>query len=69
MFWQKRKPDESVELCLKRLVNVETRLLRLELEQDAFRDKVLRKMQKAKTYAEDEEPKDIYNGMLIPDKV
>jgi len=53
------------ETLNKRWADVETRLFRLELSEKDFRDKVLRKIQKAKQAEEGEEPKDLYGGMLI----
>lgn len=41
------------------------RVLALEVSESAFRDKVLRKIQTRKDLGGEEEPKDLYNGMLI----
>ena len=53
-----RKPEkqlnsEEYERILKRSLDVESRLSRLELGADDLRDKVLRKIQKARTQQED----------------
>lgn len=61
----------------KRLVDVETRCLKLELEQNVFRNAVLRKLQRHQlsSSASIEEPdesesetKRLYSGVLIPEK-
>ena len=63
------------QTCLDRVSAVEKRLSRLEAEildvataQDIIRNKVLRKIQSRKAPEEEEESKDIYNGVLIKEQ-
>lgn len=55
MFNFKCSHAEHWEESNKRWLDVETRLTRLELNEDSFRNKVLRKLQKGKNYEEIEE--------------
>ena len=82
MFWNKTSPEpapkqvENVsQTCLDRVSAVEKRLSRLEAEildvataQDIIRNKVLRKIQSRKVPEEEQESKDIYNGVLIKEQ-
>jgi len=63
------------QTCLDRVSAVEKRLSRLEAEildvataQDIIRNKVLRKIQSRKVPEEEQESKDIYNGVLIKEQ-
>lgn len=63
------------QTCLDRVSAVEKRLTRLEAEildvatsQDIIRNKVLRKIQSRKVPEEEEESKDIYNGVLVKEQ-
>jgi len=70
-FGKKEEPTS-----LERLKKVETRLNLIEAEildvataQEIIRNKILRKIQYRKKELEGEEsPKDLYNGILLPDK-
>jgi len=67
--WFKCSHADEVEALKRRYADVETRLLRLELSEKAFRDKVLRKVQKPKNGEEEEiseEPEDLKSKMLLP---
>lgn len=56
-FWSKKESDTEVLARLhKRLTDVEQRVLSLELEQDTFRDKVLRKIQKRGSDEQEQKP-------------
>jgi hypothetical protein len=67
-MWFSKKEDINARLeyneVLKRLVNVETRLLGLELEANEFRNKILRKIQR-KREPEDTES-EVLNSNLFP---
>lgn len=75
-FWQKAsKPEtdvvEDVLRLQKGLKTLEIRVFGLEMEAEAFRNKVLRKVQKARgapEAGEDEENKPFYSGVLISEK-
>ncbi len=69
MFFSKKNVEETSN---ERLSKLEKRLTRLEAEildvataQDIIRNKVLRKIQFKK---EEEEPQDLYNRVLIPER-
>jgi len=70
-FWTK-KPAKNVELTEKeeisklkaRINRIEAEVLDIATAQEIIRNKVLRKIQ-GKRPIEEEETKDLYNGMLI----
>lgn len=76
MFWIKKKLIENVpDTLLERVSKLEKRLTRVEAEildvataQDIIRNKVLRKIQSKKSEVDEEETKDLYNGVLIKEK-
>jgi len=59
--------SQEWEQLNKRMVDVETRLLRLELSEEAFRNKVLRKIQAPKGDKTEEKGQDIYSQVLLPE--
>lgn len=74
-FWRGNKPQPEPETCAERVSKLEKRLTRMEAElldlataQDIIRDKVLRKIQIKREPTETTETKDLYNGVLIPEK-
>lgn len=70
-FWHK-KPIKNVDLTEKeeisklkaRINRIEAEVLDIATAQEIIRNKVLRKIQ-GKRHVEEEETKDLYNGMLL----
>ena len=70
LFKKEEKPlnSEEFEKILKRCVDLEQRIRRLELNEDDFRDKVLRKLQRREKEGtlEIEQPQTYnYNGIKV----
>lgn len=65
--------SERVSKLEKRLTRLEAEILDIATAQDIIRDKVLRKIQfkreAAQREQDNENPKDIYNGVLISEKI
>lgn len=70
MNWFKCSHANVWEQLNIRLATLESRVLSLELSQEAFRNKVLRKIQGKKDEIDEEAEKaqDIYSKVLLPDK-
>jgi len=66
-MFRRRKCDHEEELntVQKRLRDVDNRLLRLELDIDTFRDKVLRKIQRRKKPKETDDSEDLSSKVLV----
>lgn len=67
MKWLKCDHADVWETSLQRWKDLDARVSRLETSEAIFRDKVLRKIQRGKDEDPDK-PKDLYGGMLIPDR-
>lgn len=72
-FWHKKGTDIEDMTTKERLKRIEVRLNMLEADtlglataQETIRNKVLRKIQHKKEPKDEEKPKDIYSGGLIP---
>lgn len=72
MFWQTKNveitSEERINRLEKRLIRAESEILDLNVTVDSLRNKVLRKIQRKHEEEETEEPKDLYNSMLIKEK-
>jgi SMC interacting uncharacterized protein involved in chromosome segregation len=75
-FFSSKPPEKEVYTYEQRLKKLEIRIqlveseiLALSVAQDGLRNKVLRKIQKTQFKEEEEEkPKDLYSGILLPDR-
>lgn len=75
-FWHSKPQKNTPENDENRLIFIENRLKKLENEvlglaagQEVIRNKVLKKIQFKRPDEETEEkPKDLYSGMLLPDR-
>lgn len=72
-FWNKKTPEKVEPTLEERLKRMEGRITLLEAEtmdlataHNIIRNKVLKKIQ-FKKVEEEEEKKDLYNGMFIPE--
>lgn len=63
--------EQQIKKLATRVTILEAETLSLATAQEQIRDKVLRKIQNkkpAESEEEPEKPKDLYNGMLIPER-
>jgi len=75
MFWFKKTFENVLPTYSERLLKLESRVVLLEADildlataQSVIRNKVLRKIQFKKEDEEEREGKDLYGGMLLPEK-
>ena len=71
-FWNRSLANDETRLIMieNRLKRLENEVLGLATGQEVIRNKVLKKIQFKRAEEEEEEPvrKDLYGGMLLPEK-
>lgn len=59
--------EEEIKLLKSRVILLESQILDVATAQNILRNKVLKKIQFKNPKDDEEDSKDLYNGMLIPD--